>query len=228
MNKGFITISRTIREHWLSNNSDYLRAWVFILLTANYREGKLALGSKIYPVKRGQCTLSMRSWANEFRMSVKSTETFFKLLEQDDMIKRSVLGKGKQSTTLITIVNYNVYQLFVETLEKRKGIARETLEEHDGNAKGVQYNKGNKGNNVNKETIYIQFDHLKLYADEFKKLSVDYTKAEVDSVLMDIENYSGNKKYKSLYLTALKWLKKNEASKSVPLTPEHHKIKMEF
>lgn len=64
-------------------------------------------------------------------------------------------------------------------------------------------------NKNEKENVYRRFDHLSLSVEEFNKLSETYNKEDIDGVLNDIENYSKNKTYKSLYLTALKWLKKN-------------------
>lgn len=170
MDKGFITISREIKTHWICDNPLYFRAWIFMLMTANYKDGKLLLGSKVYKIKRGQASLSIRSWANEFNMSTKAVDTFFNLLVEDGMIKRQKIGSGKQSTTLITIENYNNYQLWIETQEKREGNMRETQEKHEGNARGVQYNKDNKGNKENKEEIIIpSYDDFKKHA--FQKLN---------------------------------------------------------
>lgn len=65
---------------------------------------------------------------------------------------------------------------------------------------------------VNKETknkIYKSFNHLSISVIDFDKLvESGYSKTQVDNVLESIENYAGNKKYKSLYLTAKKWLSK--------------------
>jgi hypothetical protein len=57
--------------------------------------------------------------------------------------------------------------------------------------------------------IYKKFAHLKLSITEFDKLRIDYSKDQIDDILLNIENYRKNTTYKSLYLTAWKWLKKD-------------------
>lgn len=61
--------------------------------------------------------------------------------------------------------------------------------------------------------IYRKFSHLKISTTEFDKLSVDYSKGQIDGILDSIENYKKNKNYTSLYLTAKKWLKKEYENK---------------
>jgi hypothetical protein len=74
-------------------------------------------------------------------------------------------------------------------------------------------NADSVSDSVSDINIYRSFAQLSISKIEFEKLSEEYTKEQIDSTLDEIENYKDNKKYKSLYLTAKKWLSKNYPTK---------------
>jgi len=69
-----------------------------------------------------------------------------------------------------------------------------------------------------KKDIYRSFAHLSMSLDEFNKLEKDYTKQQIDGVCDAIQNFKKNTNYKSLYLTAKNWLKKEQTKKEVEST----------
>ena len=66
-----------------------------------------------------------------------------------------------------------------------------------------------------KESIYRSFAHLSIKNADVEKLLTKYSIDDIDEVLDSIENFKGNKKYSSLYLTASKWLSKNKKTTEV-------------
>ena len=61
---------------------------------------------------------------------------------------------------------------------------------------------------VSDKDIYRSFAHLSISVEQFNKLNADYSREQIDHVIESIENFKQNTKYKSLYLTAKNWLKK--------------------
>ena len=78
MNKGYIKLHRKIKDNWLFKNPEYFKAWIDMILTANYNDGKVVIGQTIFICKRGQSLLSIKSWANKWNWSY-STLNYNKL-----------------------------------------------------------------------------------------------------------------------------------------------------
>lgn len=175
---GWIKIHRQIQEHWIWSNPVFTQRWLIMLFNVNHKDGKMLLGYNTYTIEAGQSSYSLRKWAALFDCGTKQVTKFFDLLENDEMIKRSVIGKGKQSTTLITIENYEDYQ----SEQKRKGNARETQKKRKGNAEGIQ-----SKNVKNDKELYIKtvssppegVDALHFYlAKGYHKMLHDYKGSE--------------------------------------------------
>jgi hypothetical protein len=66
----------------------------------------------------------------------------------------------------------------------------------------------NDNDNEN-ENVYRRFAHLSLSFQEYDKLAETWNEDQINTTLDEIENYKKNNQYKSLFLTAKKWLGKN-------------------
>jgi hypothetical protein len=85
--------------------------------------------------------------------------------------------------------------------------------------KGYVYDNGNgydndNGNDNKENNIHLKFAHLKITKEDHKKLCDEFGEDKVNNIYLDIKNYRKNTNYKDLYLTALKWIKKDKETKN--------------
>ena len=143
MEKGWISLNRQIQEHWLWKDKPYdkARAWIDLLLLANYEDKKMPYKGEVITCKRGDVNLSYLFLAKRWGWSRKKVMSFIKLLENDEM----VTTKATTHRTTITIVNYGVFQDTGTTKGTTKRTARVATEEQQAHTT----NKDNKDNNIN-------------------------------------------------------------------------------
>lgn len=104
----YIKINKEIIDHWLFQNADFFRAWVWMLVKANWKKGSFLhrkSGEQI-EVSRGQFFTTERCLATAFGWSRTKVKTFLERLKTDKIIDH----KKDQNGTLISICNYDKYQ----------------------------------------------------------------------------------------------------------------------
>lgn len=106
--KGWISLYRSIQEHWLWQEKPYdrARAWIDLLLLANHKDNKVLLGNELIDIKKGSFITSQKKLMVRWGWGAEKTRTFLKLLEAEGMIE---FHPDKKKTTII-ILNYDSYQ----------------------------------------------------------------------------------------------------------------------
>jgi hypothetical protein len=189
MNNGFIQLHRALLEWEWWSKPITLKVFLYCLLKANHKDknyqGKL--------IKRGSFLTGRELIAKDCNVSVQQIRTALNHLKSTNELTIKSSGQG----TVIQVVKYCNYQ----------GVTnKSTNDQPTINQRVTTNNNDNKDN----KNIHRSFGHLKLSVNDYEKLKEIYTESDIELVLNQIENFKGNKNYKSLYLTSLNWLKKSK------------------
>ena len=110
-------------------------------------------------------------------------------------------------------------------LKKEKKIQRTLTTVEGRSTDSTVSGSGSVSVNDSVNEIYKEKDHLRITWNEMNKLIDEFGEIKADDYVNQVLNYRKNSKYKSLYLTALKWLRR-EKDKSVDRFNESGKPKL--
>lgn len=104
----FIKLDRKIQDHWLWSDKpfDKARAWIDLILLADWNDREVLKGNAVVTRKRGEVHVSMLWLANRWGWSRDKVRRFMRLLQGEGMI---TLNATTNDTT-ITVENYCKYQ----------------------------------------------------------------------------------------------------------------------
>ena len=146
-------------------------------------------------------------------VGIKSYNTFLNGLNElveFGFIKMIERSKNQYSANIIALSKFD------KALDKAldKAFIKHDTKQSESTVQSIDSINKPIYNNTNIQ-VYRTFAHLSLSITDYEKLETEYDKRTIDMVLDSIENYKDNKKYKSLYLTAKKWLTKELKKKSI-------------
>lgn len=172
MAEGWIKLHRDIQDHWLWKDEPYdkARAWIDLIMLANWEDKKTAFKGEIVTCKRGDVNLSFLHLADRWKWSTWKVRNFIELLEKDGMVTTS----RTTHRTTITIVNYEVYQN-VPTTDCTTNLLADHTTDHTTSQQQATTTKKEKNNkevkNNTPKGVYARFvpptlDEVKKYCAE--------------------------------------------------------------
>lgn len=113
--KGFISIHRKIEDNWLWGLQpfDKARAWIDLILLANYKPNKIYIRGNCVEIKKGELAWSTQKLAERWGWSRKKVANYLDVLEKEERIEQ----KRSNVINLIYVKNYEQYQ---ENLPEQK------------------------------------------------------------------------------------------------------------
>ncbi|MBT11857.1 MAG: hypothetical protein CMI02_07470 [Oceanospirillaceae bacterium] len=106
MMEGWIALHRKIKEHWIFDDSDFLKSWVAMLMDANHADKKRMFNGSLVTISRGQLLFGLEAFSAQNKITIAKLRRLLKMLENEGMINRQKTNKF----SLITITNYDDYQ----------------------------------------------------------------------------------------------------------------------
>lgn len=189
--QGWVSIHRKMQEHWLWQEERVFskaEAWIDLLLSVNHTDNKIVIKNKVINVKRGQTAMSLVTLAKRWKWDKSKVRRFLEVLKSDTMIDT----QNETVTTLITICNYESYQVNgngSETKKKRKRNGSETHSTPNNND-----NNENNDNNYKGICVFAvdsdKLDLAKMYIDYRKEGRKKFTQRAFDLITEDINSHS--------------------------------------
>ena len=106
--KGYIKVSRDIRDHWIWTYKPFSpqAAWIDLIMAANHKDKTILFDAHPMEIKRGQYMTSLQSLADRWGWSRGKVRRFLDDLKSEQMISKKRHSNG----TLITLIKYGNYQ----------------------------------------------------------------------------------------------------------------------
>jgi hypothetical protein len=199
---GFILQPRAIDESGIIHEPPVVRElWFYLLRKVNYLDnGKHKRGQGFFSLNDISEDLHWKIGYRKVKYSKSQISKALRKLHEGNMIETLKETRG----VLVTVCKYEHYQ---------------NIKNYEGNDEGStkvdtiskeikEYNNSIIIDNKNNNIIYAKDGHLSITWDEMNKLIDEFGEVKSKDTINKILNYRKNSKYKSLYRTAITWLRK--------------------
>lgn len=106
LDNGWIHLHRKIRDNWIWDDPEKLRAWIDILLMVNHDDKQIPFDGHIITIHKGQRLTSLQKLSERWGWSRNRVDRFLRLLDEAGMVTTNRTPNG----TVLTVVNWAFYQ----------------------------------------------------------------------------------------------------------------------
>jgi hypothetical protein len=156
---GYIKLWRSLKYNPVMQKPEYLSVWIYLLMTANYKESEFVFNDSKTVVKLGSFITSRAKIAINTGVQESKVERILKYLETEQQIEQQSFNKFR----IISIVNWSKYQQTEQETEQLVNSKR-TASEQQVNT----YNKDKKDKKDNNIFIIPTLEEIKSYCRERK------------------------------------------------------------
>lgn len=172
--EGWIRIHRKLIETSWFNKSEYVHLWLYLLLKANHQDKEVFVGNEKVLVKRGQLLTSRSKLAEVVHIQENKIYRILKCFENEHQIEQQKTKKY----TVISIVNYDMYQKSEQVIEQPMNSKRTTDEQSmntNNNDNNIFIYFINKSNEENPRTFKEKMSFLNNIQkdNKYKELTTD-------------------------------------------------------
>lgn len=191
---------------------------IYLLLHANHKDGEWTDTRRglVVPVKRGQIVTSLNTIVGWFSTSLITMQKVRYALEKLEEL-RFLTKQSTNCYTLITIVNYGVYQEFAEPSNKANDKETTKRQQSDRFVSNNKQEEVTNTKNVKKEKKKPYSEYVTLTETEYRSLCEKFGLAETLEMIEILNHYKGatGKPYKSDFSAIHAWVEKEWRQRKV-------------
>ncbi len=178
---GWISIYRSIQEHWIWEDPKKLKWWLDLILMANHQSKKIMINNELVTIERGERHTSEMILAARWNVSRNTVRKFLELLEKDNMI---TMEKSRQRGTTYKVVNYSVYQGISETKKHQTEQRSEQRSEHQkDNGLNINNKENNDNNENNDNKSNVPFEEIITYLNKKTKKNYKHSTSKTKTLI---------------------------------------------
>lgn len=155
----YITLDRSIMSHWIADKGDTLKRWIDIIMMANYESKYIMINNSKVFVPRGSFVRSQVKLASRWMVDREVARNFLKKLVRENMIEI----ESTKFYTMITVCNYDTYQLIKPTKNPTKTHTEPTTNPTETTSK--------KGKKEKSNLIIYYFNEIENLKAKYKNLA---------------------------------------------------------